>query len=87
MKIYSSHGINDVVVCLGYKGHLEGTRVRRFVEKPPGDGGWMDGGFFVGSPKVCDSIDGDDTTREREPLERLSPEEQVCASGNAPWKI
>ena len=41
---------------------VEGERVRGFREKPHGDGGWINGGFFVLSPKVADYIDDDATT-------------------------
>ena len=50
----------------------EGDRVTGFQEKPVGDGGWINGGFFVLSPKVGDYIDGDETVWEREPMERLA---------------
>lgn len=53
--------------------------IERFIEKPQGDGGWINGGFFVCSPKVCDYIDGDATSWEREPLERLAAERQISA--------
>lgn len=55
------------------------SRVRSFREKPRGDGGWVNGGFFVLSPKVGDYIEGDSTVWEREPLERLAQEEQLSA--------
>ena len=42
-----------------------------------GDGGWINGGYFVLSPKVGDYIDGDSTIWEREPLERLAKESQL----------
>jgi glucose-1-phosphate cytidylyltransferase len=58
---------------------LDGTRVTRFLEKPVGDGGWINGGFFVLSPKVVDLIAGDDTLWEREPLEQLAREGQLSA--------
>ena len=51
--------------------------VTGFAEKPHGDGGWINGGFFVLSPKVGDYIDGDPTVWEREPLERLAAEGQL----------
>ena len=51
---------------------IDGDRVRGFQEKPHGDGGWINGGFFVLSPRVGDYIDGDDTVWEREPMERLA---------------
>lgn len=53
--------------------------VRRFQEKPEGDGGWINGGFFVLSPAVLDYIESDETAWEREPLEKLSSHEQLQA--------
>ncbi len=44
--------------------------VRSFTEKPPGDGGWINGGFFVLSPKIFDYLHGDGTVWEREPAAR-----------------
>jgi glucose-1-phosphate cytidylyltransferase len=58
---------------------LEGDRVSSFVEKPHGDGAWINGGFFVLSPKVLDYIDGDPTLWERGPMERLAAEGQLSA--------
>ena len=55
----------------------EGERVTGFQEKPLGDGGWINGGFFVLSPKVGDYIAGDSTVWEREPMERLASEGQL----------
>lgn len=51
---------------------LNGSVVNNFLEKPEGDGGWVNGGFFVLSPEVLELIDGDTTIWEREPLERLA---------------
>ena len=53
--------------------------VREFTEKPKDDSRWVNGGFFVLSPKALDYIDGDDTYWEHEPLERLSREGLVSA--------
>jgi len=53
------------------------NRVIGFQEKPTGDGGWINGGFFVVSPKVGCYIEGDATVWEREPLERLAAEGQL----------
>ena len=50
----------------------EADAVKGFQEKPPGDGAWINGGFFVLSPKVIDLIDGDDTSWESKPLEALA---------------
>jgi glucose-1-phosphate cytidylyltransferase len=58
---------------------LDGNRVVRFEEKPLGDGGFVNGGFFVLSPRVVDYIEGDHTHWEREPLERLAKEGQLSA--------
>jgi glucose-1-phosphate cytidylyltransferase len=57
--------------------HIEGSRVSTFLEKPHGDGAYINGGFFVLNPKVIDYIDGDLTTWEREPMERLAREGQM----------
>ena len=53
--------------------------VAGFQEKPAGDGGWINGGFFVLSPKVLDRIAGDNTTWELEPLEGLARDGQLTA--------
>jgi glucose-1-phosphate cytidylyltransferase len=58
---------------------LDGNLVTGFQEKPGGDGGWINGGFFVLSPKVGDYIEGDATVWEREPMERLAAEGQLTA--------
>ena len=58
---------------------LEEGAVRRFAEKLPGDGGWINGGFFVLSPEVGRYLGGDDTIWEAEPLERLAAEGQLSA--------
>ncbi len=55
----------------------EGERVTGFQEKPRGDGGWINGGFFVCSPKVGDYIEGDACVWEREPLEKLAADGQL----------
>ncbi len=59
--------------------NCQGNRVQRFEEKPKGEGGWINGGFFVLEPKVVDYIADSQTSWEREPLERLASEGQLCA--------
>jgi len=54
-------------------------KVARFVEKPEGDGGMVNGGFFVLSPKVIDYIAGDETLWEQAPMEHLAAEGQLAA--------
>jgi glucose-1-phosphate cytidylyltransferase len=58
---------------------LQGGKVTSFREKPRGDQGWINGGFFVLNPKVTDYIDGDDTYWEAEPMRRLAEEGQLAA--------
>ena len=55
----------------------QGNRITGFQEKPIGDGGWINGGFFVLSPKVGGYIAGDATVWEREPMERLAADGQL----------
>jgi len=57
--------------------HVEGDVVSGFAEKPEGTGGWINGGFFVLSPKVIDLISGDTTTWEHEPMESLAAQGQL----------
>ena len=49
--------------------NLDGEHIVSFQEKPQGDGGWINGGYFVLSPKVIDCIVDDTTVWEREPME------------------
>jgi glucose-1-phosphate cytidylyltransferase len=56
-----------------------GDMVEGFLEKPNGDGGWINGGFFVLQPEVLDYIDGDATSWEVEPMTRLAAENQMMA--------
>lgn len=58
---------------------LEGNAVRAFQEKPVGDGGWINGGFFVLSKEVLRLIKDDTTIWEREPLEQLAESDNLHA--------
>jgi glucose-1-phosphate cytidylyltransferase len=58
---------------------MEGEQVSGFVEKPRGDGGWINGGFFVLSPRCLDRIDGDATVWEAEPLTTLASDNELLA--------
>lgn len=56
----------------------ESEKVTSFLEKPKGDGSWINAGFFVCQPEVFDYITGGDSTIfEREPLEKLAKSEQL----------
>lgn len=58
---------------------IDGQRIVSFKEKPQGDGAWINGGYFVLSPKVIDYIAGDGTTWEKEPMEQLAGAGQLDA--------
>lgn len=58
---------------------LQGDKVRAFEEKPKGDGGMINGGFFVLSPSVLDLLDGDNCVWERGPLETLAERGELAA--------
>lgn len=85
--LISFHKAQDVMATLtatlppGRFGALDfdGNKVRTFKEKPKGDGGMINGGFFVLSPKVIDYIENDATVWERDPLEKLAEEGQLAA--------
>lgn len=57
----------------------EQTQIDSFMEKPSGDGSWINGGYFVLEPSVIDRIDGDDTVWEQEPLRSLARDGQLSA--------
>ena len=58
---------------------IDGSRVKAFLEKPLGDGGYINGGFFVLSPKVFDLIEDDSTTWESSPLQNLATSDNLRA--------
>jgi glucose-1-phosphate cytidylyltransferase len=58
---------------------ISNKKVTSFIEKPKGDGGMINGGFFVLSPAVFDLLEGDKTFWEREPMETLAQEGQMAA--------
>ncbi len=56
---------------------VENGKVKKFVEKPKGDGGIINGGFFVLNPSVIEYIEDDNTVWEAEPLERLASNNEL----------
>ena len=58
---------------------LEGTEVQGFIEKPEGEGGFINGGFFVLSPRVIDRIDADHSSWEGDPLMGLARDGELQA--------
>ena len=84
IEFHRRHGRLATVTAVlppGRYGALErsGDQVTSFAEKPRGDGGLINGGFFVLSPKCLDFIAGDDCSWEGEPLTRLSTMGQMMA--------
>lgn len=80
-KKHGRHATMTTVTPPGRFGAVEmrDGKVTRFVEKPVTGEQVINGGFFVLSPKVFEYIDGDETTWEREPLERLAADHQLSA--------
>lgn len=81
---HRGHGKEATITAVappGRYGALEinDGRVDRFIEKPPGDNGLINGGFFVLNPSVIDRIADDETIWEREPLEGLAHEGRLMA--------
>jgi len=79
LAFHDKHGRHATVTAVQPPGRFgaldladDEETVQSFVEKPGGDGAWMNGGFFVLEPAVFGFIDGDETLFEREPLERLA---------------
>lgn len=58
---------------------ISNNKVTKFQEKPEGDGDWINGGFFVLEPKIFDYLTDDKTIWEREPLEKLSSDNQLSS--------
>jgi glucose-1-phosphate cytidylyltransferase len=58
---------------------IDGDRVQGFIEKPRGDGGMINGGFFILSPKCIDEISGDMSSWEGEPIVRLAARGELMA--------
>ncbi|AUH71526.1 glucose-1-phosphate cytidylyltransferase (CDP-glucose pyrophosphorylase) [Legionella sainthelensi] len=59
--------------------NIDGGKIINFQEKPYGGNGWANGGFFVLSPQVIEYISDDTTIWEREPMERLTEDNQLSA--------
>ena len=62
---------------------VNGNLVKKFFEKPKGDGAWVNGGFFVLNKKIFKYLKDDFTIWEKEPLENLSKENQLVAFKHA----
>ena len=84
VAFHKAHGLQATLTATYPPGRfgaldLQGDKVASFKEKPKGDGGMINGGFFVLSPKVLKLIEGDSTVWEQKPLERLAESGQLAA--------
>lgn len=84
VRFHNSHGGLATVTATQPPGRfgvldVDNKRVTGMREKPRGDGAWINGGFFVLSPRVLDYVDGEQTIWERAPLESLAAEQQLFA--------
>src|SRR5450432_1905625 len=59
--------------------HMESELITKYTEKPQTEAGWINGGYFVIEPTVFDYIEGDQTWFERDVLEKLATQNQLCA--------
>ncbi len=86
LTFHRSHGFAATVTAVQPPGRYGSLAldpasglVEGFIEKPQGDGGWINGGFFVLDPSVLRRIDGDATSWEAEPLRSLAADGQLAA--------
>ena len=93
LDFHKSHGKAITMTAVQPEGRfgaidIEKDKVLKFLEKPKGDGTWINGGFFVCEPKIFDYItEGDATIFERAPLENLAKDGELCAfKHNKFWK-
>ncbi|MBI03154.1 MAG: glucose-1-phosphate cytidylyltransferase [Acidimicrobiaceae bacterium] len=84
VDFHRSHGRVATVTAVRPPGRfgalaLDGQAVTGFTEKPPGDGGCINGGFFVLEPDCLDLIEGDTTKWEEQPMRLLAESDQLRA--------
>lgn len=84
LAFHKAHGKRATITAVAPPGRfgaleMEDDKVLRFQEKPAGDGGLINGGFFVADPSVLDLIEGPDSIWEREPLEQLAASGELVA--------
>lgn len=84
IEFHKSHGKLSTITAVQPPGRygalkMNGSKVEAFMEKPKGDGGVINGGFFVLNPKVVEYIKDDATIWEKEPMEKLASQGQMQA--------
>jgi glucose-1-phosphate cytidylyltransferase len=93
VRYHQSHGKLITMTAVQPEGRFgalqrdENNRVEAFLEKPKGDGSWINGGFFVCEPGVLDYIEDDSTVFEQRPLQRLAEDGELYTyNHNSFWK-
>ncbi|MDQ8004335.1 MAG: glucose-1-phosphate cytidylyltransferase [Pedobacter sp.] len=93
VKFHQSHGKHCTVTSVQPSGRFGALNigvnktVESFMEKPKGDGAWINGGFFVCQPEVFSYIQGDKTIFEKEPMENIAKDGQMMAFNHSGfWK-
>lgn len=84
IEFHKAHGKMSTITAVQPPGRygalkMNGTKVEAFMEKPKGDGGVINGGFFILNPKVVEYIKEDATIWEKEPMEKLASQGQMEA--------
>lgn len=85
LTFHKSHGKMCTVTSVQPTGRfgaldlVDGDRVQSFLEKPKGDGAWINGGYFVCEPDIFKYIGGDTTVWEKEPMENIAVDGQMFA--------
>jgi len=84
LSFHENHGLPATITAVQPPGRygrlsIEGDVVREFVEKPKGDGDWINGGFFVLSPSVLNYVDGMQTSWESDSLRRIAADNKLMA--------
>jgi glucose-1-phosphate cytidylyltransferase len=84
LEFHKAHGRKATITAVSPPGRFgalefDGNLVTSFREKPAGDGGLINGGFFVANPSVLDLIDGPETVWEQGPLEALAASRELVS--------
>jgi glucose-1-phosphate cytidylyltransferase len=84
IAFHKAHGKRATITAVAPPGRFgalefDGDLVTSFREKPAGDGGRINGGFFIAKPSVLDLIDGPETIWENEPLRQLAQDGELVA--------
>lgn len=85
LKFHKEHGKKATMTAVQPEGRFgllnihDDSLISKFEEKPKGDGGWINGGFFVCEPSVLDYIENEATVFEQKPLMSLAGDNQLMA--------